>query len=171
MPGIVEKIFVSDGKEVNAGEPLLVMIAMKMEYVIRAPQSGVVEKVFYKVGDNVAKNAPLVKFLSVKEDEWSYEPGICERKLRKVNWRYLKRLFFKQKVLHCCSKLRGLRSTLVKKKNKTNHSCNPRGAFNDNYLVWMIWFRGWICLGAASIKLFLVVTPITTEFTWWWELV
>lgn len=69
MPGIVEKIFVSDGKEVNAGEPLLVMIAMKMEYVIRAPQSGVVEKVFYKVGDNVAKNAPLVKFLSVKEDE------------------------------------------------------------------------------------------------------
>nr|CAG4640690.1 EOG090X02EP [Eulimnadia texana] len=63
MPGIVEKILVSDGQAVKAGDPLLVMIAMKMEYVIKAPQSGIVEKVHYKVGDNVAKNAALVKFV------------------------------------------------------------------------------------------------------------
>ena len=40
------------------------MIAMKMEYVIRAPEAGIVEKVFFKVGDNVAKNAALVQLLS-----------------------------------------------------------------------------------------------------------
>nr|CAG4642359.1 EOG090X02EP [Evadne anonyx] len=62
MPGIIEKIMVADGEQVVKGQPLLVMIAMKMEYVIRAPEAGIVKKVFYKVGDNVAKNAALVKF-------------------------------------------------------------------------------------------------------------
>nr|CAH0100076.1 unnamed protein product [Daphnia galeata] len=64
MPGIIEKILVKDGEEVKLGQPLLVMIAMKMEYIIRAPESGVVQKVNYKVGDSVAKNAALVRFVS-----------------------------------------------------------------------------------------------------------
>ena len=64
MPGIIEKILVTDGEEVKVGQPLLVMIAMKMEYVIRAPSAGVIEKVNYKVGDSVAKNAALVRFVS-----------------------------------------------------------------------------------------------------------
>nr|CAG4648530.1 EOG090X02EP [Polyphemus pediculus] len=68
MPGIIEKILVQDGEEVKTGQPLLVMIAMKMEYVIRAPESGIVKKVFYRVGESVAKNAPLVQFVSEKEN-------------------------------------------------------------------------------------------------------
>lgn len=68
MPGIIEKILVQDGEEVKEGQPLLVMIAMKMEYVIRAPESGIVEKVNYKVGDSVAKNAALVRFVSSSEN-------------------------------------------------------------------------------------------------------
>lgn len=64
MPGIIEKILVRDGEQVQIGQPLLVMIAMKMEYVIRAPKAGVIEKVNYKVGDSVAKNAALVRFVS-----------------------------------------------------------------------------------------------------------
>lgn len=67
MPGIIEKILVSDGEQVKQGQPLLVMIAMKMEYVIRAPEAGVVEKVLYKVGDSVAKNASLVRFVETKK--------------------------------------------------------------------------------------------------------
>nr|CAG4641521.1 EOG090X02EP [Eurycercus lamellatus] len=67
MPGIIEKILVQDGEEVKVGQPLLVMIAMKMEYVIRAPESGVVEKVLYKVGDSVAKNAALVRLVSTEK--------------------------------------------------------------------------------------------------------
>nr|CAG4643783.1 EOG090X02EP [Lepidurus arcticus] len=62
MPGIIDKIMIQDGQQVNTGEPLMVMIAMKMEYVIRAPHDGVIEKVLYKVGDNVAKNAALVQW-------------------------------------------------------------------------------------------------------------
>lgn len=31
MPGVVEKVFVSPGQTVEAGDPLVVMIAMKME--------------------------------------------------------------------------------------------------------------------------------------------
>lgn len=65
MPGIIEKVLVQDGEQVQLGQPLLVMIAMKMEYVIRAPKAGLVEKVLYKVGDSVAKNAALVRFVSV----------------------------------------------------------------------------------------------------------
>ncbi len=67
MPGIIEKILVQDGEEVKAGQPLLVMIAMKMEYVIRAPTAGVIEKVLFKAGDNVAKNAALVRFVATAE--------------------------------------------------------------------------------------------------------
>jgi len=62
MPGVIEKVNVSDGDEVKAGDPLVVMIAMKMEYVIKAPKDGVVERVSHKVGDFVAKNTPLVQF-------------------------------------------------------------------------------------------------------------
>lgn len=68
MPGIIEKILVRDGEEVKLGQPLLVMIAMKMEYVIRAPETGIVEKVNYKVGDSVAKNAALVRFVSADKN-------------------------------------------------------------------------------------------------------
>ena len=62
MPGVVEKVFVQDGEEVKAGDPLVVMIAMKMEYVIKAPKSGKVAKVSHKVGDFVTKGTPLVRF-------------------------------------------------------------------------------------------------------------
>ncbi|XP_068208891.1 methylcrotonoyl-CoA carboxylase subunit alpha, mitochondrial [Palaemon carinicauda] len=66
MPGVIEKIFVSPGQSVSAGDPLVVMIAMKMEYVIKAAKDGVVEKILFKPGDNVAKNTSLVK---MKESE------------------------------------------------------------------------------------------------------
>ena len=38
------------------------MIAMKMEYIIRAPKAGTIEKVFYKAGDTVSKGTTLVHF-------------------------------------------------------------------------------------------------------------
>lgn len=65
MPGVVEKLCVSEGDTVREGDALVVMIAMKMEYVIKAATAGVVEKLPYKVGDNVAKNAELVKIKAV----------------------------------------------------------------------------------------------------------
>ncbi|CAN7996629.1 unnamed protein product, partial [Ixodes pacificus] len=66
MPGVIEKLFVKEGDAVKEGDPVVVMIAMKMEYVIKAPSTGVIEKLPYKIGDNVPKNAQLVK---IKSDE------------------------------------------------------------------------------------------------------
>jgi 3-methylcrotonyl-CoA carboxylase alpha subunit len=49
MPGVVEKVNVKIGDKVKVGDPLVIMIAMKMEYVIKSPKTGVVEKVVHKV--------------------------------------------------------------------------------------------------------------------------
>ncbi|KAK2719343.1 methylcrotonoyl-CoA carboxylase subunit alpha, mitochondrial-like isoform X2 [Artemia franciscana] len=62
MPGVVEKLLVSEGQYVKAGDPLVVLIAMKMEYVIRAPKDGLVKQILYNPGASVGKNKPLVHF-------------------------------------------------------------------------------------------------------------
>jgi len=62
MPGVIEKVLVEDGSVVAAGDPLIVMIAMKMEYVIKAPKAGTVIKVNSKLGDFVEKGKVLVAF-------------------------------------------------------------------------------------------------------------
>merc|ERR1739844_315861 len=58
MPGVIEKVMVEEGAAVAAGDPLMV-IAMKMEYVIKAPAAGTVTRVAGKVGDFVEKNKVL----------------------------------------------------------------------------------------------------------------
>jgi len=62
MPGVIEKVMVKEGDSVSQGDPVMVMIAMKMEYVIKAPTSGTVTKVSSSVGDFVEKNKVLVAF-------------------------------------------------------------------------------------------------------------
>ena len=62
------KVNVKDGDTVKAGDPLVVMIAMKMEYVIRSPKDGVVAKVLHRVGDFVAKDTPLVSFVEEEKN-------------------------------------------------------------------------------------------------------
>ena len=62
------KVNVKDGDTVKAGDPLVVMIAMKMEYVIRSPKDGVVSKVLHRVGDFVAKDTPLVSFVEEEKN-------------------------------------------------------------------------------------------------------
>lgn len=62
MTGTIEKVFVKAGDRVKAGDPLVVMIAMKMEHTIKAPKEGTVKKVFYKEGSQANRHAPLVEF-------------------------------------------------------------------------------------------------------------
>ncbi|XP_052797487.1 methylcrotonoyl-CoA carboxylase subunit alpha, mitochondrial-like [Mya arenaria] len=71
MPGVIEKVSVEPGTAVEKGDPLVVMIAMKMEYVIRAPKAGVVESVYYKTGDTVQKGVTLVHFQEESGDSSS----------------------------------------------------------------------------------------------------
>lgn len=65
IPGIVDKILIKDGDNVNKGDPLLVIVAMKMEYIIKASSDGEIDRILCKIGDNVAKDKLLVKMKNV----------------------------------------------------------------------------------------------------------
>ncbi|WP_175918590.1 acetyl/propionyl/methylcrotonyl-CoA carboxylase subunit alpha [Burkholderia pyrrocinia] len=60
MPGKVIAVLVEPGQKVEAGTPLIVMEAMKMEHTIGAPGAGIVAEVLYGVGDQVADGAQLL---------------------------------------------------------------------------------------------------------------
>jgi 3-methylcrotonyl-CoA carboxylase alpha subunit len=60
MPGKVIAVHVAAGDAVEAGQPLVVMEAMKMEHTIRAPEAGTVRDVFFAAGDQVADGAELL---------------------------------------------------------------------------------------------------------------
>ncbi len=60
MPGVVVQVLVKEGDAVNAGQPLLILEAMKMQNEIEAPTDGVVKRVFVSQGDAVASGAKLV---------------------------------------------------------------------------------------------------------------
>jgi len=60
MPGRIVKVLVSPGDEVEAGRPLLVMEAMKMENEIKAKTAGKVGEILVKAGEAVEGNAKLL---------------------------------------------------------------------------------------------------------------
>jgi glutaconyl-CoA decarboxylase len=62
MPGIILSIAVKEGDEVNAGDPVLVLEAMKMENEIHAPQAGKVKKIHVSEGAEVQSGSQLVEF-------------------------------------------------------------------------------------------------------------
>ncbi len=61
MPGKVVRIEVAAGDPVEAGQPLVVLEAMKMEQVVSAPEAGVVVAVLVAEGDQVDGGQPLVR--------------------------------------------------------------------------------------------------------------
>ncbi|MGB1122788.1 MAG: biotin/lipoyl-containing protein, partial [Flavobacteriales bacterium] len=62
MPGKVLEVKVTAGDEVAAGDALLVLEAMKMENVLRAPRDGKIERVDAQVGVAVEKGTALVTY-------------------------------------------------------------------------------------------------------------
>uniref|UniRef100_A0A672IIG3 Methylcrotonoyl-CoA carboxylase subunit alpha, mitochondrial n=1 Tax=Salarias fasciatus TaxID=181472 RepID=A0A672IIG3_SALFA len=73
MTGTIEKVLVKPGDKVTVGDPLMVMIAMKMEHTIRAPKSGVIKKVFFSEGSQANRHAALVEL--EEEAEGAEEAG------------------------------------------------------------------------------------------------
>lgn len=62
MPGLIIDLKVSAGDRVNAGDPLLVLEAMKMENIIKSPGEGEVKSIHVRKGDRVEKNQILISF-------------------------------------------------------------------------------------------------------------
>jgi biotin carboxyl carrier protein len=62
MPGNILDVLVSKGDKVAKGDPLLILEAMKMENVIKAPADVTIQKINVLVGDNVEKNQTLIEF-------------------------------------------------------------------------------------------------------------
>jgi biotin carboxyl carrier protein len=61
IPGLITHLRVRAGDQVEAGKPLLVLEAMKMENEIRAPLSGVVTAVHVSPGQTVTRDEVLVE--------------------------------------------------------------------------------------------------------------
>ncbi len=59
MPGVVISVAVAAGAEVTAGQPVLVLEAMKMQHTVSAPHDGVVVDLPVTPGDQVAAGAVL----------------------------------------------------------------------------------------------------------------
>lgn len=60
MPGLVLDILVETGQEVEEGQALLVLEAMKMENIIKAHGSGKIQEISVETGDKVEKSQLLI---------------------------------------------------------------------------------------------------------------
>ncbi len=61
MPGLITAIHVEAGEKVEAGQPLAIVEAMKMENILRAEKSGVVKLVNAKAGESLAVDAVILE--------------------------------------------------------------------------------------------------------------
>ncbi len=62
MPGLVVKINVEEGEEVQEGQALCTIEAMKMENILRAEKKGVVSKINAGAGDSLAVDEVIMEF-------------------------------------------------------------------------------------------------------------
>ena len=62
MPGKILKIEKSEGDQVQKGETILVMEAMKMEHNITAPIDGIIAAINANVGEQVDEKSALIAF-------------------------------------------------------------------------------------------------------------
>jgi len=61
MPGLLVALHVNEGDKVEAGQPLAVVEAMKMENILRAEKAATVKKVNAKAGDSLAVDAIILE--------------------------------------------------------------------------------------------------------------
>ena len=62
MPGLILEVNVSEGQEVQEGEFLCVLEAMKMENALMSPRDGIVKSVHVSEGNTVDKGDLLIEF-------------------------------------------------------------------------------------------------------------
>ncbi|HCS47820.1 MAG TPA: hypothetical protein DIW61_06030 [Candidatus Aminicenantes bacterium] len=59
MPGRVVQVLAAPGDEVQEGQPILVLEAMKMQNEIKAPQAGQIARICFRAGDYVEASSVL----------------------------------------------------------------------------------------------------------------
>jgi len=62
MPGLLTALHVKPGDKVEAGQPLAVVEAMKMENILRAEKAGTVKAANFGAGDSLAVDAQILEF-------------------------------------------------------------------------------------------------------------
>ena len=62
MPGLVVKVDVSEGEEIQEGQALCTIEAMKMENILRAEKKGIVAKINAGAGDSLAVDDVIMEF-------------------------------------------------------------------------------------------------------------
>ncbi len=62
LPGTVTEVMVSPGDQVQTGDPLLVVEAMKMKNTIRSPRAGTIAKIHVAAGQAVKHKQALLEF-------------------------------------------------------------------------------------------------------------
>lgn len=62
MPGLIIDLKVKEGDSVKAGQPLLILEAMKMENILKSPGEGIIKSIKAKKGDSVEKGQVLIEF-------------------------------------------------------------------------------------------------------------
>ena len=63
MPGLVVKIMVAEGDEVQEGQALATVEAMKMENTLRAERQGVVKRVATQAGASLKVDEVILEFV------------------------------------------------------------------------------------------------------------
>jgi biotin carboxyl carrier protein len=61
IPGLIKIVLAAEGDRVEAGQPLFILEAMKMENEIHAPKSGVVSQISVKPGQDVMLHEVLAE--------------------------------------------------------------------------------------------------------------
>lgn len=67
MPGLVVQVAAKEGEEVEAGDTVLIVEAMKMENELRAPAAARVKRLLAAPGDAVEKGQLLAEFAELEE--------------------------------------------------------------------------------------------------------
>ena len=62
MPGVVVRIDVAEGDEVQEGQPLCTVEAMKMENILRAERQATVSKINAERGDSLSVDDVIMEF-------------------------------------------------------------------------------------------------------------
>jgi len=61
VPGLVASVAVAAGARVAAGDPVVILQAMKMEIIVESEQGGTVEAILVKEGEEVDLGAVLAR--------------------------------------------------------------------------------------------------------------